>query len=185
MSHAWYEPHVQTTRRYPPYTQTPLHLIYYQHPGNCATERAQSVKRRTWGWTAGVLFPAGARDLPALLSVRTISEAHPASYLVDISRGVKRPVPKADHAPPSCAEVKIDGAISPLLYTSSLIKHTEIFAFYFYPIDCNRTSLHDYRLKLCAKESNKRSTYRMCEAGVQPCVWCLMLVFLALEAHAE
>jgi hypothetical protein len=32
------------------------------------------------GWTAGVLFLAGARDFSVFCSVQTGSEAHPASY---------------------------------------------------------------------------------------------------------
>jgi hypothetical protein len=32
------------------------------------------------GWTAGVRFPAGARDFSLLHSVETGSDAHPASY---------------------------------------------------------------------------------------------------------
>jgi hypothetical protein len=32
------------------------------------------------GWTAGVRFPAGARDFSLLHSIHTASGAHPASY---------------------------------------------------------------------------------------------------------
>jgi hypothetical protein len=55
-----------------------------------------------------VRFSAGARDFP-LHSVKTVSEAYPASYpmgTVGISSGVKRQVHEADHLPSSSAEVK-------------------------------------------------------------------------------
>jgi hypothetical protein len=48
------------------------------------------------GWTIGVLFPAGARNLSLLHIVQTGSEAHPTSYPLLIGRGaiypgIKRP----------------------------------------------------------------------------------------------
>jgi hypothetical protein len=84
------------------------------------------------GWTAGVRFPAGARDF-SLLSVQTHSRVHPASYPVG-NRGSfpggKVAGHEADHSPPSSAKVKNGGAIPPLPHTSSwrgaqLIKHME------------------------------------------------------------
>jgi hypothetical protein len=56
------------------------------------------------GWTAGVRFPARARDISLLHSVHTSSEAHPASYPVGTGgsfTGVKRPGREADHSPQS------------------------------------------------------------------------------------
>jgi hypothetical protein len=70
------------------------------------------------GWTAGVRFPAGARDFSILHS----SGAHPASYAMgtgDDFPWVKRPGREADHSPPSSAEVKNGGAIPPLSHMPS------------------------------------------------------------------
>jgi hypothetical protein len=56
--------------------------------------------------------------------VQTGSGVQPASYRVGagstLSPGVKRPGSEADHSPPSSAEVKNGGAISPFPHTSSL-----------------------------------------------------------------
>jgi hypothetical protein len=41
---------------------------------------AQSVLREATGWTAWVRFPVGAGDFSLLHSIKTGSEAHPASY---------------------------------------------------------------------------------------------------------
>jgi hypothetical protein len=38
-----------------------------------------SVERRAASWTAGVRFPAGARDFSVLHSIQSGSGAHPAS----------------------------------------------------------------------------------------------------------
>jgi hypothetical protein len=74
------------------------------------------------GWTAVVVFQAGARDVSLFQSVWTVSGAHPASHLIDtrgpFSGGMKLPGLEADHSPPSSAEVKNGGAIPPLHYMS-------------------------------------------------------------------
>jgi hypothetical protein len=60
------------------------------------------------GWTAGVGFPAEARDFSILDSVQTGSGAHPASYsmfTVTLAPEVKRPGREADHSPPPSADV--------------------------------------------------------------------------------
>jgi hypothetical protein len=57
----------------------------------------------------GVWFPAAARNFSLPQRDQTGFEAHPASYPVGTGnsfRGVKRPGRKADHSPPSSAEVK-------------------------------------------------------------------------------
>lgn len=57
------------------------------------------------GWTAGVLFPARARDsFSTPHSVQTDSVTHAASYAVDArssSLGVKKSGLEGDHTPPS------------------------------------------------------------------------------------
>jgi hypothetical protein len=56
-----------------------------------------------------VRFPAGTRNFPLHHRVQNGSGAHPASYPMGTrgsSPGVKRPGRKADHLPPSSAEVK-------------------------------------------------------------------------------
>jgi hypothetical protein len=65
---------------------------------------------------AGVQYPAGARDFSLVHSVETGSGAHPAYPM-----GTKASFPggKADHSPPSSAEVETGGAISPLPHMSS------------------------------------------------------------------
>jgi hypothetical protein len=67
---------------------------------------------------ARVRFPAGATDFFFSIPQRPDrTGAHPVSYLMGtgaLSQGKKRPGRKADHSPPSCTEVKNDGAISPL-----------------------------------------------------------------------
>jgi hypothetical protein len=70
-----------------------------------------------WGLTAGVRFSAGTRDFlfstaskPALGS----TQPHIQSVLRGLPPEVKRPGHEADPSPPSCADVKNDGAIPPL-----------------------------------------------------------------------
>jgi hypothetical protein len=67
---------------------------------------------------ARVRFPAGARYIPLLHSVKTGSGAH-STVTGIVSMGVKRSGSEADHPPPSNAEVNIGGATPPLHYTSS------------------------------------------------------------------
>jgi hypothetical protein len=45
---------------------------------------AQSVKRRAMRWTAGVRFPAGARDFSLLHNVQTVSGDHALSYAMRV-----------------------------------------------------------------------------------------------------
>jgi hypothetical protein len=47
-------------------------------------EIAQSVLRRTMGWTAGIWFLARTRLFSPLYSVQSRSGAHPPSYPIDI-----------------------------------------------------------------------------------------------------
>jgi hypothetical protein len=63
------------------------------------------------GWTAGVLFPADARDFSLLHGFQTGSGVHLASEA--LSPGVKRQEREAHDAPPPSAEVKNGGAIPP------------------------------------------------------------------------
>jgi len=52
-------------------------------------------------------FQRGVRDFSVPQNVKTRSEAHPSSYIVDTCGsypGLKRPAHEADHAPPSNAE---------------------------------------------------------------------------------
>jgi hypothetical protein len=71
------------------------------------------------GLTAGIRFPAEARDFSLLYNVQTNSGAHPASYPMGIGGSLKRPGREADYSPPSSAEAKNGGAIQPLPHTSS------------------------------------------------------------------
>jgi hypothetical protein len=69
------------------------------------------------GWTTGIRYPAVAKDISVLHSVKTYSGAHLASYPIGtgaVSPEEKRPGRKADHAPPSIADIKNGGAIPPL-----------------------------------------------------------------------
>jgi hypothetical protein len=59
-------------------------------------------------------IPGRARDFSLFHGVQTDSGAHPASYPMALSLGVKRPESEADHSPPSSAEVKNGTAIPPL-----------------------------------------------------------------------
>jgi hypothetical protein len=56
-------------------------LLIFKVPGNPGS-RDSSVGMAT-GWTAGVRFPAGARDFSFLRSIQDCSGAHPASYPMD------------------------------------------------------------------------------------------------------
>jgi hypothetical protein len=74
------------------------------------------------GLTAGVRFPARARNFVLLHSVQTGSKAHLASYPMSTGStfpGVKRSGREADHSLPSSAKVKDGGAMPPLPHTSS------------------------------------------------------------------
>jgi hypothetical protein len=60
-------------------------------------------KSRYSDWTTGVRFPTGARDCRLLHSAQSVSEVHPASYVMGVgtpSLGVKRPEREAVHLPP-------------------------------------------------------------------------------------
>jgi hypothetical protein len=87
------------------------------------------------GWTAGVRFPAEAKDFPLFHGVQAGFGSHPASYAMDteaVSLGVKRPGCEAQHSPPSSVEVKNGGAIPapPFIFMAwCLIKYME-FTFY-------------------------------------------------------
>jgi hypothetical protein len=102
--------------------------------------RASSVSI-VMGWTAGVQLSAGARGLSLLHSVKTGSEAHPASYWTGtwaLWMGVKRPGREADNSPPSSAEVRNGGPAPPLppkrlWHSAGLIKHRDNVTFSFYP----------------------------------------------------
>jgi hypothetical protein len=79
------------------------------------------LRRRSWGssvrwrrgadWTAGVLFPAGARDFSLLNSVQTGSGAYPAFCPMGTGElfppGLKRLWREADRSPRSSAESRM------------------------------------------------------------------------------
>jgi hypothetical protein len=72
------------------------------------------------GYTAGVRFPAAARDIstasrPALEPTRRPIQC----VLAELSSGIIRPGREADLSHPSSAEVKNGGSIPPLPHTSS------------------------------------------------------------------
>jgi hypothetical protein len=77
----------------------------------------QSVERQAKGWTAGVqesfLYSAASR------STLEPTQPHIQWALGTIFPRVKLPEREADHSPPSSAEVKNSGAITPLPHTSS------------------------------------------------------------------
>jgi hypothetical protein len=78
--------------------------------------------RRATGWTAGVLFPAEARDSSLLHSVQTESgpTQPPIQWVTEaLSPGVKRPGIQADHAPLPSAEVENVRTLPPVPHTSS------------------------------------------------------------------
>jgi hypothetical protein len=65
--------------------------------------------------------PGRVKNFP-LHVVQTSSEAHPVTYPMSIGGsfpGIKRKGREADHSPPSSAEVKNDGAVTPLPSTCS------------------------------------------------------------------
>jgi hypothetical protein len=71
---------------------------------------------------AGVRFPTGARYFSLYQIVQGGSGARSTSYSMNTGssfHGVKRPGHEADQSPQPNAEVKHDGAISPLDHTSS------------------------------------------------------------------
>jgi hypothetical protein len=83
--------------------------FYSTYPSTWGAELTQSAYWQANGWTAG-------GDIFLLHSVQSRSGARPASYGMgtgDLSLGLKRQRPEADHSPPSNAEVKNDGAITP------------------------------------------------------------------------
>jgi hypothetical protein len=95
---------------------------------------AQPVKQRATGWMPRIRFPAG-QDFSLLHAVQTDSGAHPSSYPIGsgaLSPVIMRPGRKAEHSPPSSAQVTKGGAIPPLPHMSSwqraeLIKHRNNF----------------------------------------------------------
>jgi hypothetical protein len=78
---------------------------------------AHSVWRWATDWTAGFRFPAKARFFPSPQSPYRLW-AHPASYQTGTVGSF--PGSKADHSPPSSAEVKNNRVIPPLPDKSSL-----------------------------------------------------------------
>jgi hypothetical protein len=64
-----------------------------------------------------IRFPTEARDLSLLSRIQTGSEAHPASYPMDI--GSPFSGGEGDHSPLSSAEATNGEAILPLLHTPS------------------------------------------------------------------
>jgi hypothetical protein len=83
---------------------------------------AQSVERLGFGLDDRGLIPAAARDFSLLHRVQTGSRAHLASYTMGtgvLSPGIKRQVRDINHSPPSSAEVKNCGSITPLSHTLS------------------------------------------------------------------
>jgi hypothetical protein len=64
------------------------------------------------GWTIGVQIPTGPRDKCILQNVHDGAAAHP-DHILSVTgvvyHGVERPERKADHSPPSYAEVKNEG----------------------------------------------------------------------------
>jgi hypothetical protein len=62
----------------------------------------------------GIRFPAGVRNFYFLHEVQTSCGVHLATYRICILEWRE-----ADHSPPSSAEVKNGGAITPLPHTSS------------------------------------------------------------------
>jgi hypothetical protein len=74
------------------------------------------------GFTAGVQFPAGTRDISLLQKVQTGSGTHRASYTMGIGgsfTGDKAVVREAGHLFSSNAQVKNGGAIPPFFRMSS------------------------------------------------------------------
>jgi hypothetical protein len=75
------------------------------------------------GWSAGILFPAGAREFCLLHSVQTGSEARTGSYSMGTGGStpeVKRPGRETGYLPPSSAKVKNGGAMPPLIHLHAL-----------------------------------------------------------------
>jgi hypothetical protein len=73
------------------------------------------------GWTAGVRFPAEARDFSLLHSVQIpYGSTQPSIQWIPgaLSPGLKQLGHKADHSLPASAEIKNNGAITPLPHTS-------------------------------------------------------------------
>jgi hypothetical protein len=70
--------------------------------------------------TSEVRFPAWKRDSSFYHSIQTVSGVHTASCImvtVARSKRVKRPERESDHTPRSGAQLKNDGAVSPLPVT--------------------------------------------------------------------
>jgi hypothetical protein len=82
--------------------------------------RSVGIGRYSDGLRAGLLgFNSSQRqDISLLHSVQTGSGTHPSSYAMGTGgffpRGVKQSGRETDHSPPSSAEDKNDGALSPL-----------------------------------------------------------------------
>jgi hypothetical protein len=79
---------------------------------NMGMDRDSSVGIAT-GWTAGVRFPVGARDVSVIHIIQTGSGAQSPIQSIP-GEVVKRSGHEADHSPPSSAEDKNGGAILPL-----------------------------------------------------------------------
>jgi hypothetical protein len=78
------------------------------------------------GWTAGVRFSAGVRNVSLLHNVKI---QPPIQWVPQVLfPGLDRPWREADHSPPS-AEVKNGGAVPAFPHTSSWIKYREKFMF--------------------------------------------------------
>jgi hypothetical protein len=56
------------------------HILQFQIWNILSVKSQQISGTEATGWTAGVRFPAGSRDIPVLHKVQTDSGAHPASY---------------------------------------------------------------------------------------------------------
>jgi hypothetical protein len=78
----------------------------------------QSIQRRATGWTAGVPFPAGARDFSLLHNVQTDCGGPPiVLYNVgSLSPGIKWPGREAAQSSVLSADVS-GGAVPPLPHT--------------------------------------------------------------------
>jgi hypothetical protein len=86
---------------------------------SCLYSIVQSVYRWATGWTAGVRFPVGTRNVTPFHNDGTCSVVHPDSYPTaagdSFLQRVKRPERKAGHSPPCSAGVE-NGAVCPLLH---------------------------------------------------------------------
>jgi hypothetical protein len=82
------------------------------------------------GWTAGVRFMAGRRNVYLFDSVETGCGVHPVSNPMGSGVGLSLSEREAHHSPPSSAELKNSGAVLLLFHTSSwrsAYKHEDNF----------------------------------------------------------